>query len=121
MEQRRQDYRERQSRIAKLETELSRPTAGYRRQSATVMPGSDRDLAEYYEWRHAREQELAELRQRQQEVESDTLPHTARMEAVDIIRREAIAARPVRTNETPRPLSLNKANSHPDTRRRPAR
>ena len=111
MEQRRQDYQERQRRIAELETELSEPAAGYRRQSAAVMPGSDQDLTEYYDWRHAREQELTELRQRQQEVRTDTLPYAARTEAVDIIRRETIAARPLRSDEKPPSLSMKKANS----------
>ena len=75
MEQRRQDDQERRHRIAELETELSEPTERYRRQSAAVMPGSGQDLAEYYDWRHSCEQELAELRQ-QQEAERDTIPQT---------------------------------------------
>ena len=108
MEQRRQDYQERQRRIAELETELSEPAAGYRQQSAAVMPGSGQDLAEYYDWRHTREQQLAKLRQQQQDVEHDTIPQTARKEATDIIQREARAAMPVESNQTikPRPPKI---------------
>lgn len=51
-------------------------------------------MAEFYDWRHAREQELANLRFQQQEVERLTLPQIARVEAEAIIRHETRAAMP---------------------------
>ena len=94
LEQRRQDEKQRRRRIAELETELAEPTERYRQQSAAVIPGSGQDLADYYDWRHAREQELAKLRLRQQETERLTLPQVARVEAEAVIRRETKAAMP---------------------------
>lgn len=117
MEQRRQDYQERRRRIAELETELSEPTERYRRQSAAVMPGSGQDLAEYYDWRHAREQELAELRQRQQEVERDTIAQTARREAEAVIRQEARAAMPNQPNDKQGSVNFRKLIADADRHR----
>lgn len=99
MEQRRRDEQQRRRRISELETDRSEPTDRYRRQSAAVIPGSGQDLADYYRWRHSREQELADLRRQQQEVEHYTVPQTARREAEAIIRQEAKAAMPPRPNE----------------------
>lgn len=120
MEQRRQDYQERRRRITELETELSEPTERYRRQSAAVMPGSGQDLAEYYDWRHSREQELAELRQRQQEVERHTLPRTARREAEAVIRQEARAAMPSQRNEKQGSVNFRKPIADADRHRQAA-
>lgn len=117
MEQHQQEHQQRQRRIAELETELSQPAAGYRRQSAAVMPGSGQDLAEYYDWRQAREQELAELRQRQQVVEHDTIPRIARHEADDIIRQEARAAMPAQTDGKHGQVDLEKLMSKADPHR----
>lgn len=98
MEQRRRDEKQRRRRIAQLETELAEATERYRQQSAAVMPGSSRDLADYYRWCQAREQELASLRFQQQEAERLTLPRIARVEAEAIIRRETKSAMPENPN-----------------------
>ena len=108
MEQRRQDDRQRRRRITELETELSEAPDRYRQQSAAVMPGSRQDLADYYQWRHTREQELAQLRQQQQEVESHTVPQTARREAEAVIRQEARAAMPAQPEGKPGAVAFRK-------------
>ena len=94
MEQHRQDELQRLRRIAELKSELSEATERYRQQSAAVMPGSGQDLNEFYDWRHAREQELANLRFQQHEAERLTLPQIARVEAESIIRHETRTAMP---------------------------